>query len=104
MEKMSKTSDYDALNQFIKSLDEEHVKRQGGFSREDFPCIWLQICHIIMKYFTLKGKFIVFYFYNLPFLNHLCKKDLISIPFFLLHSIESNIEVICKGKETIILH
>lgn len=39
------------------------------------------------------------YYYHLPFLNHLRNKDLISIPFFLLHSMDSNVRDIAEAKK-----
>lgn len=100
---MSKASDYNALNQFFNPL-EEPVKKKGRFRREDLLGVCKDIFHIIIKYFTREGKFIVYYFYHFPFLNHLRHIALISIMFYLLHSIEYNIEANKNDKNNVILH
>ncbi|XP_059073040.1 uncharacterized protein LOC131035524 isoform X1 [Cryptomeria japonica] len=100
-------SDTTSLNQFFHE-GENPVKRASDFSREELPSPWDEVCYIIMKYFTLEGRYGFFYYYHLPFLNHLKNKDLISIPFFLLRSLDYNVKDIAeakkKGKEFPILH
>lgn len=53
----------------------------------------------MMKYFTLEGRYGIFYYYHLPFLNHLRNKDLIFILFFLLHFMDANIKDIAQAKK-----
>lgn len=64
----------------------------GGLDKECLPYPWDQVCKIIMKYFTLEGSYGVFYYYHFPLLNHFCNHDSISIPFFLLHALESTVK------------
>lgn len=78
--KQSHVSDTTSLNQFFRD-GENPVKQADGFNCEEIPPPWDDVCYI-MKYFTLEGRYGVFYYYQLPFLNHLRNKDLISIPFF----------------------
>lgn len=47
---------------------------------------------MVMKYLTLEGRHKVFYYCHLPLLNHFCNNDLLCLPFYLLHSIESLIK------------
>lgn len=71
---------------------EEPIKLQGGFSWEELKHPWNMIYLMIMKYFTLKRRHKVFYYYHLPLLNHFCNNDLLCLSFYLLHSIESSIK------------
>lgn len=40
----------------------------------------------------LEGLFKVLYYYHLPFLNHFLNNDLLCLPFFLLHSLETSVK------------
>ena len=51
-----------------------------------------------MRYLTLEGRFGVCYYYHFPLLNHFRNKDFISIPFFLLHSLEDMINDVREKK------
>ena len=61
------------------------------------------MCLVIMKYLMLEGRFDVLYYYHFPLFNHFRNRDFISIPFFLLHSLEDMIgdvrEKCSKGKK-----
>lgn len=75
------------MNKFFVE-DEELIHYRGGFRRDKLLAPWDDVCFVIMKYLTLKGRFGVSYYYHFPLLNHFRNRDFISIPFFLLHSLE----------------
>lgn len=62
--KTSRVADETSMNCFYIK-DEDPVKMQGGFNKECLPYPWDQVCKIIMKYFTLEGRYGVFYYYHL---------------------------------------
>lgn len=79
--KQSCISDTTSLNQFLCD-GENDVNQADSFNHEELLPPWDEVCYIIMKYFTMEGRYGVFYYYHLPFLKNLRNKDLISIPFF----------------------
>ena len=56
----------------------------------------------------LEGRFGVYYYYHFPLLNHFRNRDFISIPFFLLHSLEDMVSDVRekrnKGHNFTIIH
>ncbi len=67
---------------------EKPVHYREGFKRDKLPAPWDDVYLVIMKYLTLEGRFGVYYDYHFPLLNHCRIRNFISIPFFLLHSLE----------------
>ena len=96
-----------SMNRFFTG-EEELQRYRGGFKRDKLPIPWNDACLVIMKYLTLEGRFGVYYYYHFPLLNHFRNRDFISIPFFLLHSLEDMISDIWdkrnKGANYAILH
>ena len=92
--KVMKMLDEASMNSFFKE-GEEPVHFWGGFRREKLPEPWNDMCLVLMQYLTLEGRFDVLYYYHFPLLNHFRNRDFISIPFFLLHSLEDMIVGVC---------
>ena len=105
--KIRRSSDAADLDQFFKHFKETLVKIHSGYSSEHFPEIWPKICKIIINYFTLESGYGVYYYYHLPFFNHIHNKDLICVLFFLLHTLDNNVleslEAFNLGRKPIIL-
>ena len=63
---------------------------------------------VLMRYLTLEGRFDVCYYYHFSLLIHFRNRDFISIPFYLLHSLEDMVadvrEKRNKGKNFTIIH
>ena len=105
--KVTKISDDANMNSFFKE-DEESIHYRGGFKRNKLPMPWDDVCLVLMRYLMLEGRFGVCYYYHFPLLNHFRNRDFISIPFFLLHSLEEMIFYIrekkSKGLNFTIIH
>ena len=95
------------MNSFFTE-DEELICYRGGFTTDKLPITWDDVCLVLMRYLTLEGRFGVFYYYHFPMLNHFRNRDFISIPFFLLHSLENMVidvrEKRSKGLNFTIIH
>lgn len=57
------------------------------------------MCLVIMKYLTLEGRYDVYYFYHLLLLNHFRNRELVCIPFFLMHALEEMVMDVRGKKE-----
>ena len=90
-----KVSDEASLTSFFHGK-EEPARHCGGFRREKLPEPWNDVFLIIMKYLTLKGRYGVFYYYQFPLLNHFHNRDLVCLPFFLMHALE---EIVMDARE-----
>ena len=105
--KVTKVPDEVSMNNFFAE-DEEPVRYRGGFKRDKLPEPWDDVCLVLMRYLTLEGRFGVCYYYHFPLLNHFRNRDFISIPFFLLHSLEDMINDVrekkSKGLNFTIIH
>ena len=95
--KVTKVPDEASMNNFFTE-DEEPVRYRGGFKRDKLSEPWDDVCLVLMRYLTLEGRFGVCYYYHFPLLNHFRNKDFISIPFFLLHSLEDMINDVREKK------
>jgi hypothetical protein len=99
--------DETSMNKFFME-GEEPQRFRGGFRRDKLPEPWDDVCLVIMKYLMLEGRYGVYYYYHFPLLNHFRNRDFVSIPFFLLHSLEdmvSNVKVKRKkGANFTIIH
>ena len=88
--KVTKVLNEANMNSFFVE-NEELICHRGGFKRDKLPEPWDDVCLVMMKYLMLEGRFGVCYYYHFPLLNHFRNRDFISIPFFLLHSLEEMI-------------
>lgn len=97
------------MKQFLK--EGERVNRlQNGFNHVDLLCIWninhtdlpsvwSIIVKILMRYFTLEGRFCRFYTYLFPMLSHLRYNVKMNFPFLILSSHEQSVRSVqakCK--------
>ena len=94
------------MNSFF--AEDEPVCYGGGFKTDKLPIPQDDVYLVIMKYLMLKGRFGVYYYYHFPLLNHFRNRDFISIPFFLLHSLEDMVSDVrekrSKGHNFTIIH
>jgi len=63
----------------------------GGFDCEILPKLWYDVCYMLIKNFTLEGRFKCFFYYHFALLNHFHHSKVISFPFYLLSSLETSI-------------
>lgn len=78
-----------------EALDRYH----GGLRRDKLSEPWDDVCLIIMKYLTLKGRHGVYYFYHFPLLNHFRNREFICIMFFLMHALEETVMDVREKKK-----
>jgi len=90
LQQKTKIADLSSQQLFL-GVGKELVPYQGSFDRAKLPEPWDAMCFILMKYFTLKGRFTRFYNYHLPLLNHFHRNAKISFPFYLLSSLEHSV-------------
>lgn len=106
-QKITKVVDEVSLSSFVRE-NEALDRYQGGFRRDKVPEPWDDMCLMIMKYLMLEGRHIVYYFYHFPLLDHFRNREFVSIPFFLMHTLEDTVmnvrEKKKKGANFTILH
>jgi len=91
-----RVSDAQNLKLFLGD-GEELVPYQGGFERAKLPQPWADMCFLIMKYFTLEGRYARFYYYHLPLLNHFHRNLAICFPYYLLSSLDHSVKMVHKN-------
>jgi hypothetical protein len=82
-QKVTKVSDEANLSSFFKGK-EVLDQYQGDFRREMLPEPWNDVYLVIMKY----G---VYYYYHSLLFNHFHNRELVCIPFFLMHALKDTI-------------
>jgi hypothetical protein len=81
------TSSVTLRQEFIVG-DEETQGDKKGTLRISLPAPWPKVSLYIQRYLTCKGRFKMLYGYHFKFLAHLRHQRYVSIPYFLMYSLE----------------
>eukprot|EP01018_Ginkgo_biloba_P022712 Gb_36500 [translate_table: standard] len=92
-----KTNQGGQLIKFIRD-DETFCWLDSGIARESLPKPWDRVAIQIMKYLTLEGKFRKLFSYHIAILNSMRNKEKVTIPLFLLKSMEKSVRAVKVGK------
>lgn len=65
---------------------------QNGFARLELPPPFYLVSLFVMRYFTLEGHYMFVDAYHFPILNHIRHGERINTSFYLLSSMQLNIE------------
>lgn len=92
--KVSKKSGVDFQKFVDKFLHEgENLKHfQNRYARLELPPPYALVILFVMHYFTLEGRYMSVHAYYFPLLNHIRHGERINLPFYLLSSLQLNIE------------
>ena len=66
----------------------EHIQQsRRGIALQSLPGPWDQVAIFFKKYITYEGRYQTIYYSEFPLLSHLCHRDLLNIPFYLLNDL-----------------
>lgn len=65
---------------------------QNGYAKLKLPPPFALVSLFVMRYFTLEGRYMSVHVYHFPLLNHIRHGECINLPFYLLSSVQLNIE------------
>ena len=75
-----------AVQEFLREGEQIQTTRRG-IALQSLPWPWNQVAIFLKKYITCEGSYQIVYHSEFPLLSHLCHRDLLNIPFYLLNDL-----------------
>lgn len=90
---------------FDKQSERDRVRKMvdRGYNRKDLMMFWADMAKVILRYTTLDDHFTIIFSYHFMILSHFRRDSRISLPFYLLSSLEHSLANHVKNNENPIL-